>query len=161
MECGVAPCAHPPVLQLLPAGGREARLPAQDLGQALIQLRPVASRPPAVRGRRSTLRGNPPDAFLHGDGQRRVSASLDAKRGGRDDADQARLDREPVPANDFSARLANGSGPLAPVDGTPLVQPDRKRAQSRPSMKAVLSGEIDTDNELDVPTFIRRHNTHQ
>jgi cell division protein FtsZ len=68
---------------------------------------------------------------------------------------------EPVPANEFSARMANGSGPLAPVDGTPLIQPDRKRAQSRPSMKAVLSGEIDTDNELDVPTFIRRHNTHQ
>jgi len=37
------------------------------------------------------------------------------------------------------------------------VQPERKRAQSRPSMKAVLSGEIDTDNELDVPAFIRRH----
>ena len=52
--------------------------------------------------------------------------------------------------------MANGSGP-APVDGTPLVQPDRKRAQSRPSMKAVLAGEIDTENELDVPTFIRRH----
>jgi hypothetical protein len=26
-------------------------------------------------------------------------------------------------------------------------------------MKAVLAGEIDTDNELDVPTFLRRHNT--
>ena len=49
----------------------------------------------------------------------------------------------------------------APVDGNPLVQPDRKRAQSRPSMKAVLAGEIDTESELDVPTFIRRHNaTH-
>ena len=70
----------------------------------------------------------------------------------------------PIPeTGDFSYRMqvAAGSGPLAPVDGTPLVQPDRKRAQSRPSMKAVLSGEIDTDNELDVPTFIRRHNTHQ
>jgi len=68
---------------------------------------------------------------------------------------------EPVPAVEPSARIATGSGP-APVDGTPLVQPDRKRAQSRPSMKAVLSGEIDTESELDVPTFIRRHNaTHQ
>jgi hypothetical protein len=38
------------------------------------------------------------------------------------------------------------------------VQPDRKRAQSRPSMKAVLAGEIDTESELDVPTFLRRHN---
>jgi cell division protein FtsZ len=61
---------------------------------------------------------------------------------------------EPVPDND--ARLAHGSGP-APADGQPLVQPDRKRAQSRPSMKAVLAGEIDTESELDVPTFIRRH----
>ncbi|HEV7558846.1 MAG TPA: hypothetical protein VGO00_25415, partial [Kofleriaceae bacterium] len=56
--------------------------------------------------------------------------------------------------------LASGSGP-APVEGTPLVQPDRKRAQSRPSMKTVLPGEIDTDNELDVPTFIRRHSASQ
>jgi cell division protein FtsZ len=63
---------------------------------------------------------------------------------------------DPVPDFEPSARMASGSGP-APVDGTPLVQPDRKRAQSRPSMKAVLSGEIDTESELDVPTFIRRH----
>jgi cell division protein FtsZ len=68
---------------------------------------------------------------------------------------------ESVPEGEFSARIASGSGP-APVEAAPLVQPDRKRAQSRPSMKAVLSGEIDTDNELDVPTFIRRHSsTHQ
>jgi cell division protein FtsZ len=67
---------------------------------------------------------------------------------------------DPVPEGDPSARLASGSGP-SPVDGAPLVHPDRKRAQSRPSMKAVLSGEIDTDNELDVPTFIRRHSATQ
>jgi len=67
---------------------------------------------------------------------------------------------EPIPHGDLSARLASGSGP-APVDGTPLVQPDRKRAQSRPSMRAVLSGEIDTESELDVPTFIRRHSATQ
>jgi len=68
---------------------------------------------------------------------------------------------EPVQDLETSARMASGSGP-APVDGTPLVSPDRKRAQSRPSMKAVLSGEIDTESELDVPTFIRRHGaTHQ
>jgi cell division protein FtsZ len=68
---------------------------------------------------------------------------------------------EPVPDAEPS-RMATGSGP-APVDGTPLVQPDRKRAQSRPSvnMKAVLSGEIDTEAELDVPTFIRRHSATQ
>src|ERR1700733_2113412 len=65
---------------------------------------------------------------------------------------------EPVPEGDVSQKLASGSGP-SPTDGAPLVQPDRKRAQSRPSMKAVLAGEIDTESELDVPTFIRRHNT--
>ncbi len=85
--------------------------------------------------------------------------ALDDRRGGieRTLADLS----DPVPEGDFYVKMASGSGPMAPVDGTPLVQPDRKRAQSRPSMKAVLSGEIDTDNELDVPTFIRRHNTHQ
>jgi cell division protein FtsZ len=68
---------------------------------------------------------------------------------------------DPVPQSEPSARLASGSGP-APVDGTPLVAPsDRKRAQSRPSMKAVLHGEVDAESELDVPTFIRRHNTAQ
>jgi len=68
---------------------------------------------------------------------------------------------DPVPDFEPANRMAHGSGP-APVDGTPLVQPDRKRAQSRPSMKTVLSGEIDTESELDVPTFIRRHSaTHQ
>ena len=62
---------------------------------------------------------------------------------------------EPVP--DEPRHLASGSGP-APSTGEPLVHPaDRKRAQSRPSMKAVLAGEIDTESELDVPTFIRRH----
>ncbi|MDX2089402.1 MAG: cell division protein FtsZ [Kofleriaceae bacterium] len=60
----------------------------------------------------------------------------------------------PIP--DTDARLASGSAPT-PVDGSPLVHPERKRAQSRPSMKAVLSGEIDTESELDVPAFIRRH----
>ncbi|HEX7842189.1 MAG TPA: cell division protein FtsZ [Kofleriaceae bacterium] len=67
---------------------------------------------------------------------------------------------EPVPDPEHAARMASGSGP-APVDGTPLVQPHRKRAPSRPSMKAVLSGEIDTESELDVPTFIRRHGAGQ
>jgi cell division protein FtsZ len=66
---------------------------------------------------------------------------------------------EPVP-DEPMARMATGSGP-APVDGTPLIQPERKRAQSRPSMKTVLSGEIDTESELDVPTFIRRHSATQ
>ena len=42
-----------------------------------------------------------------------------------------------------------------------VAEPERKRAQSRPSMKAVLAGEIDTESELDVPTFIRRSGAHQ
>ncbi len=66
---------------------------------------------------------------------------------------------DPVPEGEPSQKMATGSGPATPVEGNPLVQPDRKRAQSRPSMKAVLAGEIDTESELDVPTFIRRHNT--
>jgi hypothetical protein len=57
--------------------------------------------------------------------------------------------------DDASGRLASGSGP-ALTDGTPLVAPG-KRAAARPNMKAVLSGEFDTESELDVPTFIRRH----
>ena len=61
-----------------------------------------------------------------------------------------------APDHEYSARMAHGSGPATPVDGSPLVEP-RRRAQSRPSMKAVLTGEIDTESELDVPTFIRRH----
>jgi cell division protein FtsZ len=68
---------------------------------------------------------------------------------------------DPVPEGEPSARMAAGSGPATPPEGAPLVQPDRKRAQSRPSMKAVLAGEIDTESELDVPTFIRRHSATQ
>ncbi len=74
------------------------------------------------------------------------------------DVDSALESLDPIPEDDYSARMATGSGPATPVDGTPLVQPsERKRAASRPSMKAVLTGEIDTESELDVPTFIRRH----
>lgn len=63
----------------------------------------------------------------------------------------------------YSATMAAGSGP-AVTEGNPLVHPapaptERKRSASRPSMKAVLSGEIDGDSELDVPTFIRRHSS--
>ncbi|HVK83952.1 MAG TPA: cell division protein FtsZ [Kofleriaceae bacterium] len=70
------------------------------------------------------------------------------------------LDELSNPIPDGETRLAHGSAPT-PVDGHPLVQPERKRAQSRPSMKAVLSGEIDTESELDVPAFIRRHGATQ
>jgi cell division protein FtsZ len=92
--------------------------------------------------------------------------NIDWDRGDEEltEVEQALADlHDPVPGFD-PLRAASGSGP-APVDGTPLVQPDRKRAQSRPSvsasMKSVLSGEIDTESELDVPTFIRRHSASQ
>jgi len=55
------------------------------------------------------------------------------------------------------AHLAAGSGP-ASVDGAPLVHPERKKALPRPSLKSVLGSELDGESELDVPTFIRRHN---
>jgi cell division protein FtsZ len=56
--------------------------------------------------------------------------------------------------------LAAGSGP-ASVDGAPLVHPERKKALPRPSLKSVLSSELEGESELDVPTFIRRHNATQ
>jgi cell division protein FtsZ len=87
---------------------------------------------------------------------------LDVEWDGHDTIEKALAGlADPIPEGDVSSRLATGSGP-SPTEGVPLVQPtERKRAQSRPSMKAVLSGEIDTESELDVPTFIRRHSaTH-
>jgi hypothetical protein len=65
---------------------------------------------------------------------------------------------QPVPQPEPSVKLAAGSAPVA-VEGIPLVQPDRKRPLPRPSMKAVLAGEIDNETELDVPAFLRRHGT--
>jgi hypothetical protein len=41
------------------------------------------------------------------------------------------------------------------------VHPERKRPLPRPSLKSVLSGEIEAESELDVPTFIRRHGATQ
>jgi len=83
---------------------------------------------------------------------------IDVTWEGMSEVDQALASLvEPV-TDPAAVRMASGSGP-SPAQGTPLVQPERKRAQSRPSMKTVLTGEIDTDNELDVPTFIRRHST--
>jgi hypothetical protein len=63
---------------------------------------------------------------------------------------------ESVPDYELSARLAAGSSPVA-LEGAPMVQPDRKRPISRPSMKSQLAAELEGDSELDVPTFIRRH----
>jgi hypothetical protein len=90
-----------------------------------------------------------------------INIDWDRDTGELTEVEQALADlAQPVPDLDPAARIASGSGP-APVDGTPLVQPDRKRTQSRPSMRTVLSGEIDTEAELDVPTFIRRHGATQ
>jgi cell division protein FtsZ len=68
----------------------------------------------------------------------------------------------PVPeAHEYSQRLASGSSPVA-VGGEPIVHPERKRPLPRPSMKQMMAAELDGgDNELDVPTFIRRHHTTQ
>ena len=60
---------------------------------------------------------------------------------------------EPVPEAGASG-VAAGSGPS--LTETASVA-ERKRVPSRPTMKAVLAGELDTESELDVPTFIRRH----
>jgi cell division protein FtsZ len=71
------------------------------------------------------------------------------------------VDGEPVPEpSEMSQRLAAGSGPST-SDGAPLVHPERKRPLPRPSLKSVLSGELDGESELDVPTFIRRHGATQ
>jgi cell division protein FtsZ len=72
---------------------------------------------------------------------------------------------DPVPESaELSTRIAAGSAPVM-ADGAPVVQPtahphgDRKRQPPRPSLKNVLAAELDGENELDVPTFIRRHGT--
>ena len=85
-----------------------------------------------------------------------IHVAVDDARAGRCPRGRARARRA---RRAGAGRGADGErlGPATPADGAPLVHPDRKRAQSRPSMKAVLAGEIDTENELDVPTFIRRH----
>jgi cell division protein FtsZ len=67
------------------------------------------------------------------------------------------VDDASVPETEVSMRIAAGSGP-AVSDGPAPVQPG-KRQPPRPSLKNVLSAEVDGDSELDVPTFIRRHGT--
>ena len=65
---------------------------------------------------------------------------------------------EPVP-QEPSVRVAMGSGPSASDSAIPAPMPERKRTQSRPMLKGILGD--DGDHELDVPTFIRRHNATQ
>ncbi len=60
---------------------------------------------------------------------------------------------QPVPEYEHSVRVASGSGPStaeAPAHAA------GKRGLPRPSLRGLLAD--DGDNELDVPTFIRRHN---
>ncbi|MBP8808015.1 MAG: cell division protein FtsZ [Kofleriaceae bacterium] len=65
---------------------------------------------------------------------------------------------EPVPEPETSMRLAMGSGPSAADPAMAPTLPERKKLP-RPSLKGVLTDEI--ENELDVPTFIRRHSASQ
>jgi hypothetical protein len=62
---------------------------------------------------------------------------------------------EPVPDYEPSTRLAAGSSPVA-FENAPVAN-ERKRPLPRPSMKQQFAAELEGENELDVPTFIRRH----
>jgi cell division protein FtsZ len=65
-----------------------------------------------------------------------------------------------VPEPELSQRMAMGS---APVPGDAVAAPTAgsmaRRAPPRPSLKGILGDEV--ENELDVPTFIRRHTASQ
>jgi hypothetical protein len=61
-----------------------------------------------------------------------------------------------VPEAELSQRMAMGS---APVPGDAVAAPLPRRAPPRPSLKGILGDEV--ENELDVPTFIRRHTASQ
>jgi cell division protein FtsZ len=75
--------------------------------------------------------------------------------------DEILMDAEPPP------QFAHGSGPTEQVNNgdtlpnaiPPQVAPRRRKDLSRihPSLRHVLEGGDDTDSELDVPTFMRRH----
>ena len=69
---------------------------------------------------------------------------------------------DPVPEAEMSARVALGSGPSAAdaVVASATLPERSKRSLPRPSLKGIL-GEDGGDNELDVPTFIRRHSASQ
>ncbi|MEZ4398773.1 MAG: cell division protein FtsZ [Kofleriaceae bacterium] len=67
---------------------------------------------------------------------------------------------EPVPEPELSSRLAAGSGPSVADAASGASLPERsKRSLPRPSLKGILTDEV--ENELDVPTFIRRHSASQ
>ncbi|MBX3154498.1 MAG: cell division protein FtsZ [Deltaproteobacteria bacterium] len=133
-----APTAPPPPKRSAAASGSQVSLPYDVSGQITKEY----PAPPSPRRAPAHVVEEP---------------DIDVEWEGADDAHNAPF----APVLDAETpRLAHGSG-STPVEGAPLIQPDRKRAQSRPSMKAVLAGELDTDSELDVPTFIRRHSATQ
>jgi len=153
-----------PNMQMPPQGRRmsspQVSLP-YDVSTQITKDYPIIPSPPIRRAQPAQIHataGRPPAQIMEDEPDIDVAWDNGEEYHGIERALADLVD--PVPEGDPSTRLASGSGP-SPVDGAPLVQPDRKRAQSRPSMKAVLSGEIDTDNELDVPTFIRRHSATQ
>ena len=71
------------------------------------------------------------------------------------------LGLDAAPEAELSARVAMGSGPSnADAVVASATLPERsKRQLPRPSLKGILGDE--GDNELDVPTFIRRHSASQ
>jgi len=62
-----------------------------------------------------------------------------------------------APDAELSARLAMGSAPVA--GDSAVAAPLPRRTPPRPSLKGILGDEV--ENELDVPTFIRRHSASQ
>jgi cell division protein FtsZ len=82
----------------------------------------------------------------------------------------AELDDESAPAVQVRGEvpLAHGSGPTplegARAEATQAAQSPAARRKTEfprvhPSLRTVLSPELDGDSELDVPTFLRRHQT--
>ncbi len=68
---------------------------------------------------------------------------------------------EPEPAREHSGRFAIGTGPTIneAARRSAVPTPVRRRSELpsvRPSLRDVLEQELSSDNELDVPTFIRR-----
>ena len=75
--------------------------------------------------------------------------------------------RQPMiqPRDPEAPRFAHGTGPT-PAEGTPVPEKGKARRRNEfprvhPSLRSVLSSELDDESELDVPTFIRRHSTHR
>jgi hypothetical protein len=63
-----------------------------------------------------------------------------------------------VPEAELSQRMAMGSAPV-PGDAVPAPTSGARRQPPRPSLRGILGDEV--ENELDVPTFIRRHSASQ